>query len=413
MQLPVRHLPRLHALGSVARVYPSVRHYLKTNRSPSIIGATAFTASTGATGAGVKVGVVDDGIDQTNPSFNASGFTYPAGFPKGQSAYTTPKVIVARSFLAAGATARSRLPVDPQASFHGTHVAGIAAGRAGIGSPGGRDHPPTTGLSGVAPNAWIGNYRVFNVPTPAGNISTTGQTVAAFEQAVKDGMDVINYSGGSPAIDPRTDAMIETVANVTRAGVVVVASAGNDRDDFGFGSTGSPSTAPEAIGVAATSNTHVFAPALAVNVPTAPASVRRIPFKPDALGAPSAWGQSDRSLVDVTVHHGDERPARPDPALRDRTRPERRHEPASPRLAGRLLRADHPRALHVPVEGAPRGRCGRRRAHRHRQPLRRGEPDPAGPAGSLRDDLGSRRRQRFARTSGRAAAARPSGSAPA
>jgi len=300
VQLPVRSLPRLHALGFIARVYPSVRHYLKTNRSPGVIGATPFTAATGATGAGVKIAVVDDGIDQTNPSFNASGFSYPAGFPKGQRAFTTPKVIVARSFLAAGATARGRLPVDPRASFHGTHVAGIAAGRAGVGSPGGRDHPPTTGLSGVAPNAWIGNYRVFNVPTPAGNISTTGQTVAAFEQAVKDGMDVINYSGGSPAIDPRTDAMIETVANVTRAGVVVVASAGNDRDDFGFGSTGSPSTAPEAIGVAATSNTHVFAPALAVNLPSAPASVRRIPFKPDALGAPSAWGQSDRSLVDVT-----------------------------------------------------------------------------------------------------------------
>ncbi len=304
VHLPVRRLPRLHALGSVARVYPSVRHYLKTNRSPGVIGATAFTASSGATGAGVKVAVVDDGIDQTNPSFSASGFAYPAGFPKGNRAYTTPKVIVARSFILRGTGARSQLPVDPRASFHGTHVAGIAAGRAGTGSPGGRDHPPTTGLSGVAPNAWIGNYRVFNVPTPAGHISTTGQTVAAFEQAVRDGMDVINYSGGSPAIDPRTDAMIETIANVTRAGVVVVASAGNDRDDFGFGSTGSPSTAPEAIGVAATSNTHVFAPALAVTVPTAPASVRRIPFKPDALGAPSEWGQSDRSLVDVTAITG-------------------------------------------------------------------------------------------------------------
>jgi minor extracellular serine protease Vpr len=299
VELPVRQLPRLYGLGSVARVYPSVRQYLKTNRSPGVIGASAFTASTGANGAGVKIAVVDDGIDQTNPSFNASGFTFPAGFPKGQTRYTTPKVIVARSFLARGASARARLPVDPQASFHGTHVAGIAAGRAGTTSPGGRDHPPTAGLSGVAPNAWVGNYRVFNVPTPAGNISTTGQTVAAFEMAVRDGMDVINYSGGSPAIDPRTDAMMETVANVTRAGVVVVASAGNDRDDFGMGTTGSPSTSPEAIGVAATSNTHVFAPALAVNAVGAPAAVRRIPFKPDGRGVPSAWGQSDRSLVDV------------------------------------------------------------------------------------------------------------------
>jgi subtilisin family serine protease len=300
VELPVAQLPKLQTLGSVARVYPSVRQFLKTNRSPGVIGATAFTAGTGATGAGVKIAVVDDGIDQTNPSFSPGGFAYPPGFPKGQTAYTTPRVIVARSFTARGSGTRGRLPVDPRVSFHGTHVAGIAAGRAGTASPGGRDHPPTAGLSGVAPNAWIGNYRVFNVPTPAGHISTTGQTVAAFEQAVRDGMDVINYSGGSPAIDPRTDAMMETVANVTRAGVVVVASAGNDRDDFGLGSTGSPSTSPEAIGVAATSNTHVFAPALAVSDPGAPASVRRIPFKPDALGAPSSWGQTDRSLVDVS-----------------------------------------------------------------------------------------------------------------
>lgn len=300
VDLPVGRLPALHALGSVSRVYPSLRFVLKLNRSPGIIGAPAFTAATGASGAGVKIAVVDDGIDQANPFFSSSGFVYPPGFPKGQTRYTTPKVIVARSFTAPGSGARSRLPVDPQASFHGTHVAGIAAGRTGTSSPGGRDHPPVAGLGGVAPNAWIGNYRVFNVPSPAGHLSTTQQTVAAFESAVRDGMDVINYSGGSPAIDPRSDAMIETVANVARAGVVVVASAGNDRDDFGFGSTGSPSTAPEAIGVAATSNTHVFAPALSVNDPAAPASVRRVPFRADSSGAPSSWGTSDRSLVDVT-----------------------------------------------------------------------------------------------------------------
>ena len=85
-------------------------------------------------------------------------------------------------------------------------TASCAAGRAGTSSPGGRDHPPTSGLGGVAPGAWIGNYRVFNTPSPAGNISTTDQTVAAFEAGVGDGMDGINYSGGSPAIDPRTDA---------------------------------------------------------------------------------------------------------------------------------------------------------------------------------------------------------------
>ena len=83
---------------------------------------------------------------------------------------------------------------------------------------------------------------------------TTPEIVKAFEEAVRDGMDIINFSGGGPQSDPRTDALIETVANVVRAGVVPVVSAGNDRDFFGLGTAGSPATAPDAIAVGATTN---------------------------------------------------------------------------------------------------------------------------------------------------------------
>ena len=75
-------------------------------------------------------------------------------------------------------------------------------------------------------------------------------------------MDVINFSGGGPQTDPLSDALIEAVRNVAAAGVVPVISAGNDRDDYGVGSAGSPGTAPDAISVAALSNSHVYAPAL-------------------------------------------------------------------------------------------------------------------------------------------------------
>jgi subtilisin family serine protease len=75
-------------------------------------------------------------------------------------------------------------------------------------------------LSGVAPRAQIGNYRVFNVPTPAGHVGNTPEIVAAFEAAVRDGMDVINFSGGGPQVDPASDAIIEAVRNVAAAGVV-------------------------------------------------------------------------------------------------------------------------------------------------------------------------------------------------
>ena len=199
----------------------------------------------------MKIAIVDDGVDPANRFFDPAGFAYPPGFPKGGKKWTTPKVIVARSFLGRRRGRAERLALDRGASFHGTHVAGIAAGNAGHDGAGGGDHPATAGLSGVAPRAQVGNYRVFNVPTPVGHVANTPEIVAAFEAAVRDGMDVINFSGGGPQTDPANDALVEAVRNVAAAGVVPVISAGNDRDDYGLGSAGSPGTAPDAISVAA------------------------------------------------------------------------------------------------------------------------------------------------------------------
>ena len=298
VSLPARKLPALARLHTVTRIYPSVRYALDTNQSPAIIGADQMWATTGDRGDGVKIGIVDDGIDQSNPFFSPTGFSYPAGFPRGQTKFTTPKVIVARSFPGPGSGAQGKLPLYRQASFHGTHVAGIAAGDAGTTAPAGPDHPTITGLSGVAPRAWLGNYRVFNTPTPTGYDAFTPQIVAAFESAVNDGMDVINFSGGGPQVDPISDALVEAVRNVSNAGVVPVIAAGNDRDDWGLGSVGSPGTAPDAISVAAVSNSHVFAPSLNVSTSDAPATLKNVPFQ-DILPIPDAWTTVDHTLVDV------------------------------------------------------------------------------------------------------------------
>jgi len=298
VSLPARKLPTLARLNAVTKVYPSVRYALDTNQSPAVIGADQMWATTGDRGDGVKIGIVDDGIDQSNPFFSPTGFSYPAGFPRGQTKFTTQKVIVARSFPGPGSGAQGKLPLYRQASFHGTHVAGIAAGDAGTTAPAGPDHPTVTGLSGVAPRAWLGNYRVFNTPTPTGYDAFTPQIVAAFESAVNDGMDVINFSGGGPQVDPISDALVEAVRNVSNAGVVPVIAAGNDRDDWGLGSVGSPGTAPDAISVAAVSNSHVFAPSLSVITGDAPALLKNIPFQ-DILPIPDAWTSADHTLVDV------------------------------------------------------------------------------------------------------------------
>jgi subtilisin family serine protease len=300
VSLPASKLPALMRQKFVTKVYPSVTYTLALDHSPSVIGADVLQRTTGADGTGIKIAVVDDGIDQSNSFFDPTGFSYPAGFPRGSTRWTTPKVIVARVFPGPNSGAGGRLALDPNASFHGTHVAGIAAGVAGTTAPAGADHPTVTGLTGVAPRAWLGNYRVFTVPTPLGHVANTPEIIAAFEAAVTDGMDVINFSGGGPQIDPANDALIEAVHGTVAAGVVTVIAAGNDRDDFGLGSTGSPGTAPDAISVAATSNTHVFAPALDVTAAGAPDSLRGIPFiGAGGSKAPVTWGSVDQQLVDV------------------------------------------------------------------------------------------------------------------
>ena len=300
VELPVKRLPQAARLSFAHKVYPNLRFMLSTNRSPGLIGADAIAAAGMASGAGMKIAVVDDGIDPDNPFFSPQGFAYPSGFPKGGTKWTTPKIIVARAFVGAGADSRSSLAVDPQVSFHGTHVAGIAAGNAATTATAGRDHPRTSGLHGVAPRAQIGNYRVFNVPTPVGHVGNTAEIIAAFESAVRDGMDVINFSGGGPQTDPQSDALVEAVRNVAAAGVVPVISSGNDRDQYGLGTAGSPGSAPDAISVAALSNSQVFAPALRLVSADAPPSLTRVPFLGAAGStAPNAWGSGDQQLVDI------------------------------------------------------------------------------------------------------------------
>ena len=127
---PADAAARIAAIPGVREVQQSVRYHRTLYQSPQVIGAPQVWGPTLATaGNGIKIGVIDDGVDQSHPFFSPAGFSMPAGYPKGNTAYTTPKVIVARSFPPPGANWRyAKLPFDPQESEHATHVAGIAAG---------------------------------------------------------------------------------------------------------------------------------------------------------------------------------------------------------------------------------------------------------------------------------------------
>lgn len=195
-------------------------------------------------GAGVKVGIVDTGIDLTHPCFSDAG--YPAQPHLGDPKLTNNKVIVARVF----ANKADKLNNTAEAvQDHGTHVAGTVACDA---------HTPATAdgtsipyaPSGVAPRALLGSYNVF-----PGVIedARSEDILNALQAAYEDGMDVINMSLGGGANGVQ-DLLTMAVDNLDRAGVVVAVAAGNDGP--GHYTVGSPGSAERALTAGASTVGH-------------------------------------------------------------------------------------------------------------------------------------------------------------
>jgi subtilisin family serine protease len=208
-------------------------------------------------GAGVKIAIIDSGIAAGHEAFQNSGLTAPDSYPRGGNAsdlsYTSGKIIVARSYV-------SLLPYrDPDYSVrdhvgHCTALAMIATG--------GRAAGPLAIITGIAPKAYLGVYKVFG--TPGWNDSSSDAAIIkAVDDAVSDGMDIINLSLGSD-LAPRLadDVEVEAVERAVQAGVIVVAAAGNNGPSLN--TISSPATAPSVIAVGATTNDRIFAASVQV-----------------------------------------------------------------------------------------------------------------------------------------------------
>jgi subtilase family protein len=292
VELPRREVPRLARLPGVKRVFAGSTYRALAGPDAGTIRARDLTTPPlPADGSGIKIGIIDDGVDQTHRFFDPTGYTMPAGFPKGQTAFTTAKVIVARAFPPPGATWRyAGVPFDPEESEHATHVAGIAAGNANTPADGAQ-------ISGVAPRAYIGNYKALTVPTDAdvGLDGNAPELVAAIEAAVDDGMDVINLSIGEPEIVPQHDVVALALDAAAAAGVVPVVAAGNDYEEFGAGSLTSPGSSAGAITVGA--STSGSAPSIASFSSSGPTPIS-LRLKPDVVAPgnailssqPGGWG---------------------------------------------------------------------------------------------------------------------------
>ena len=268
VQIPASKLSTLSALPGVTALLPVHEDVPDNVTSVPYIGApTVWDAPTNFRGEGIKIAVIDTGIDYTHANFGGLGTvaaflaadatdTLPAD--SSQFGPAAPKVkggfdFVGDAYNANDPAHNTPMPdPNPLDCFgHGSHVAGTAAGfgvtsggatyagpyNPGIYTPGAFRIGP-----GVAPKADIYAYRVF------GCAGSTNVTVDAINMAFDDGVDVINMSLGSP-FGSADDASAVASTNVTKAGVIVVASSGNEGANQYM--TGSPATGTGAISVAA------------------------------------------------------------------------------------------------------------------------------------------------------------------
>ncbi|MGH7247782.1 MAG: S8 family serine peptidase, partial [Pseudomonadota bacterium] len=272
-------VPALRGLPGGVHVERLPRFHPNLNKALDLVNAPAAWTVLGGianAGAGMKIGVLDTGIDQNHPAFQDPSLTAPPGFPKCQGAdcaYTNNKVIVARSYvqpLAAGnGTPQDSRPDDlsPRDRVgHGTAVAMIAAGRT--------NQAPLAPITGVAPQAFLGNYKIFG--SPGVNDEVFGDVpLMALEDAFNDGMDVALLAIGNPAVWSPTqqgadcnitpanspcDPFASAVQTAVTSGLAIVISAGNDGDSGyqspALNSIDSPGDVAGAITAGATTNAH-------------------------------------------------------------------------------------------------------------------------------------------------------------
>ncbi|MFE3516342.1 S8 family serine peptidase [Streptomyces sp. NPDC059166] len=162
----------------------------------------------GITGKGVKVGIIDTGIDYDHPDLKAA---YKGGYDFVDDD-SDPMETTYADWKASGQAETNR--GSTYYTEHGTHVAGIVAGR-GAASKERAAH-------GVAPGASVYAYRVLG---PYGT-GRTSDILAAMDRAADDGMDVVNMSLGAAVNDPLSPQSL-AADNLVLAGVTTVIAAGN------------------------------------------------------------------------------------------------------------------------------------------------------------------------------------------
>jgi minor extracellular serine protease Vpr len=258
IQVDPSGLSTISRLPGVKAVYPVgvIQIPKEAGISPDLQTALAMTGADvaqselGFTGTGVKVAVMDTGLDYDHADLGGDGSTR-----SNSRVFPTSRVVKGWDFVGDSYNATSSSPAyqpvpQPDAfpddcNGHGTHVSGI------VGASG---NFLTGGARGVAPGVQFGAYRVFGCD----GSTTDDVMIAAMERISNDGMNVLNMSIGDAFNNwPGTPTAVAS-DNLVDTGVVVVASIGNSGAS-GVWSAGAPGVGSKVIGVASFDNTHINA----------------------------------------------------------------------------------------------------------------------------------------------------------
>jgi len=235
---------KIRGLSGVRAVYPVANVTVAQAQTPGppvadLITALAMTGADiaqetlGFTGRGVTVAVIDTGIDYDHPDLGGCfgpGCRVSKGFDFVGDAYNNDITSPAYNPIP------TPDPFPDDCNGHGTHVSGI------VGANG--------QLKGVAPEVTFHAYRVFGC-----NGSTSADIMlAAMEQAMDDGTDVVNMSIGSALAWPNYPTS-QGADRLVKHGIVVVASIGNE-GALGLYAAAAPGNGKDVIGVASFDNTH-------------------------------------------------------------------------------------------------------------------------------------------------------------
>jgi subtilisin family serine protease len=261
-------LPQLASYPNVVRIAPVGSYEVDLSETVPYIGATAIQ-NMGFDGTGIKVAVLDSGIDYTHAKLGGSGdpADYAANDPTiiEPETFPTAKVVGGYDFVGSnwsGATGGPPEAPDPDplddgpGAGHGTHVGHIIGG-----------------MGGVAPGVSLYAVKVCSsVSTACSGIALIqGMDFAADPNGdgnLMDRVNIINMSLGSPYGQPYDDELSVAVDNATAVGILTVASAGNSSDKPY--AMGTPSAAATALSVAQTSVPSAVLPLMTI---TAPASI--------------------------------------------------------------------------------------------------------------------------------------------